>query len=53
VGDGRIDYVKMTVGTEDAPLFSAWDYRYGSDIYSLVNASDDVKDEWTGCPRIG
>ena len=46
-----IDYVTMTVDGVTAPLNYAWDYRYNSNILSLVQSSDNNRISWSGCPR--
>ena len=46
-----IDYVKMMVGTVEAPLLSAFDHRYNSDVTSKLATSDNNADYWIYCPR--
>lgn len=48
---GGIDYVKMMVGSDEAPLNYAWDFRSSSSILSLLKDSDDDKTYWSSCPR--
>jgi hypothetical protein len=46
-----IDYVAMAVDGVGLPLEYAHDYRYNSDIWSVVSALDGSVDGWSGCPR--
>lgn len=46
-----IDQVSMTVGGTDAPLNYAWDFRTSTNVLSLLSAADNIKDEWSSCPR--
>lgn len=46
-----IDYVKMMVGSNEAVLLDAYDYRANADITDIVKYSDDTKTYWTYCPR--
>ncbi len=46
-----IDYVTMTVNGATAPLNYAWDYRSDASILTQVQASDETRISWSGCPR--
>jgi hypothetical protein len=46
-----IDYVTMSVDGSTAPLNYAWDHRKQTDIFSIVEKSDDSRTEWSSCPR--
>ncbi|SEM80889.1 hypothetical protein SAMN04489760_1517 [Syntrophus gentianae] len=46
-----IDYVKMMIGANEAPLASAYDYRYNRSVMSELSSSGSGYDTWSSCPR--